>query len=154
MWMARWIRCACVLVLAILTSCDEKPRDVTYDRDFGNFSPVIGVWKSRIPLRLVRTGGQLYLVLAESVVESPEELLSLPPGTILRIERLVFQKTFETSFLRVHGSIVEGPYANEPVELSAHFFPLDLPYIKTYCGSEKVRNTVWEVDPEKLEKVP
>lgn len=144
-------------MLAMLASCgcNRPPRDVTHDKDFGDFAAVVGDWRLRVPLRLVESKGDLYVVCEDTVFHSSRELDLLPEGAGIRIERLVYTETFETTYLDVWGTISSGGHSGKPVIFSRSLFPGDLVMnAKTWRGTEKVRNLVWTVDDAKLERVP
>ena len=127
-------------------------QDVTNDPAFGNFAPVIGTWKSKVPLRLYKDGSTLYLMLTDR--RHPfEELCVVPAGTEVRIEHLAFRQTINTDFLNVMGSLGSGPYAGKKLVISQSLFPQDMVYeARLRHGYQKVRDMTWKVDPDKLEK--
>src|SRR5687768_9864962 len=107
------------------------PKDVTNDPAFGDFTSVVGTWKTKVPLRLVeiefRGDKKLYLVYGDVPIHrSHREFPEVPAGTEIRIERLIFEDTFETSFLDVTGSLGTGPDSGKSVRLDDSLFVPDL----------------------------
>jgi hypothetical protein len=119
------------------------PKDVTNDPAFGDFTSVVGTWKTKVPLRLVeiefRGDKKLYLVYGDQYISRSRELPEVPAGTEIRIERLIYRDTFETSFLDVTGSLGTGPYSGKSVMLDRSLFAADV--VDRYC--------IWHVDPSK-----
>jgi hypothetical protein len=110
------------LLLFFIAGCGSKPQDVTNDPAFGNFSSVVGTWKTKVPLRLVEIKNELYLINGDQAIQQSRELPGLPAGTEIRIEHLLFRSTFETSYLDVMGSLAVGPYSGMPVYIDGRLF--------------------------------
>src|SRR5437016_5930684 len=131
------------LLLLFFTGCGSKPKNVTNDPAFGNFASIVGTWKTKVPLRLVEIEKKLYLVYGDQSL-SGRELLMLPSGTEIRIEHLIFRKTFETDFLDVMGSLVTGPYSGKSVNVDSRLFtPVDLPLYKGSKGTPEQYYSTW-----------
>lgn len=149
------------LLLLSFTGCGSKPKDVTNDPSFGNFASVVGTWKTKVPLRLVEIQKQLYLVHGDQSISGSPDLLVLRAGTEIRIERLIFRKTFENDFLDVVGSIVAGPYSGKRVNIDSRLFTrVDDPtggkgaatptqYYETWHGPRDAKPG-WIAAPDKL----
>jgi hypothetical protein len=141
---------------AIVTGCGymaltEVWTDVTRDPSFGNFAPVMGNWKTRVPIRLVHHNEKdLYLVCENSSLNG-KDLAALPPGTEIRIDRLEFRETFEVHYLRAKGSLTTGPYAGRTMVLDYALFAngvVDRAYGRR--GDKEVKEMAWAVDSAKL----
>jgi hypothetical protein len=146
------------MMLLFTTGCGSKPQDVTNDPAFGNFASVVGPWKTKVPLRLVETEKELYLVYGDQAL-SGRDLLLIPAGTEIRIEHLIFRSTFETDFLDMWGSLVVGPYSGKSVHIDSRLFTsVDSPggyketptqYYKTYHHPSYPKPD-WIATPDKL----
>jgi hypothetical protein len=159
---ARALAAATVLLVSCTAGCGSKSKDVTNDPAFGNFASVVGAWKTKIPLRLVEIEKKLYLI-AGDVAVSGRDLLVLPAGTEIRIERLEFRSTFETDFLDVIGSLTSGEYSGRSMNVDSSLFtPVDLPlyagckgtptqYYKTWHDPKHAKPD-WVAAPDKLER--
>ena len=141
------------LALALATGCDSGPKDVTSDPAFGDFKSVVGAWQTRVPLRLVEIGKELYLVFGDQFISASHELPAVPIGTEIRIEHLIFRRTFETTFLDATGSFVAGPYAGKTLWLDSRLFAPDLVFHNDlHHGDPSNPPWNWTVAPEKLER--
>jgi hypothetical protein len=133
--------------------CDTGWTDVTRDPSFGDFAPVMGSWKTKVPLRLVEIKNDLHLVWGEAAIPRSKDLAMLPVGTEIRIEQLVYRQTFETSFLDARGSLTAGPHAGRPLVISDALFAPDLVFRAcVWRGDKKVKETTWSVAADKLTK--
>ncbi len=110
-----------VFVLAVL-GCGSS-MDVTNDPSYGNFGVVVGSWKTKTPLWLVRIGGTVYLNVANTTYEQSDSVIeTVPTGSELRIEHLTLTRTAEVDLLSASGSLVTGPHAGEEIHLDVHLF--------------------------------
>jgi hypothetical protein len=142
------------LLLLTMARCDSGYHDVTHDPQFGDFRPVIGKWKSKIPLRLVEISGKhLYLVIGEPGIHETKELAKVPVGTEIRIDHLMSRETFETTYLEATGCLVAGPYADRQINLDDGLFEQDTVFRANISrGKPHVRQMKWAVAPDKLER--
>jgi hypothetical protein len=148
-----------LLVLLSSTGCGSKPKDVTNDPAFGNFASIVGPWKTKVPLRLVEIEKKLYLVYGDQFIPQSHDLVLLPAGTDIRIERLIFRETFEVDFLDVMGSLVTGPYSGKTVNVDSRLFTrmrdptggesTPTQYYSTWHGP-KDKKPDWAAAPDKL----
>jgi hypothetical protein len=141
----------------LLTGCGKGPQDVTHDPSFGKFGGVVGVWKTKVPLRVVQgtndLGGDLTLVLSDTSTPGAKDLAVLPIGTEVRIECLYYWETFETSYLVATGSLTAGAFKDRPMELYSRLFAKDLMRIVQFGrGQADVVKTTWTVSADILEK--
>lgn len=145
------------LAIALLVAgCDKPPQDVSNDPSFGNFSAVVGRWRSKIPLRLVKSEGVLSLSCSGDYLTSPDlqELAALPVGTEINIQRLILRKTFEVDLIDVTGSVVSGPHAGKTVIVSPRLFSSpDMVGTSPEWHGQKRKDMTWSVAPDKLERV-
>ena len=114
-----------VLMLAVtLAGCgDVGTSDVTNDPAYGSFVDVVGIWRTKAPLWLKRINNKLYLsTTSENYVAPTRDVATLPPGTEIRIEHLVLEKTVEIDRLYATGTLVAGPYAGKTTELDERLF--------------------------------
>lgn len=131
------------LLILPIAGCDSKPQDVTNDPAFGNFSSVVGTWKTKVPMRLVEIQKKLYLLLGDRT-HSGQELALFPAGTEIRIEQLIFRDTFETTYLDVIGSLVAAPHSGKKVNVdSGLFMPVALPLYEGATGTPTQYYEVW-----------
>ena len=157
---------AVALSLAVLLSlgCDSKSRgsgvkDVKNDPAFGDFTSVVGMWKTKTPLRLVEIEfrGDKILCLVNgdaSIHRSHLELPEVPAGSEVRIEHLIFTSTPVTELLDVTGSLATGPYSGKIVRFDKSLFAPGL--VDHYClwhVDPTKPKPKWTVAPEKLERV-
>ena len=152
----------CFALAFTFTSGCSKPKDVTNDLGFGNFNSVLGIWKTKVPLRLVETEKTTYLIYGEQYTHGIE-LALLPVGTGIRVEHLIYRDSFETSYLDVTGSIVNGKYFEKSVHIDDRLFmPAVLPsgtnkgtmtqYYSVWNGHDYPKPD-WAAAPDKLERV-
>jgi hypothetical protein len=98
-------------------------KDVTNDSAYGNFSSVVGTWKSKIPLWLIEDDKTLYLKTANTLIDKTSRVLvAVPVGTDIRIERLIHEQTTETDLFHEIGTLTSGPYAGRTIELDYRIF--------------------------------
>ena len=109
---------------AVLASagCKDSKTDVTNNTSYGDFSSVVGTWKSKVPLYLFEIDKKLYVDTRSALFGNGRKLATLPVGTEVRIEHLIQEKTFETTLLYPTGSLTSGPYANRTVEIDPTLF--------------------------------
>ena len=142
----------CAFVL-ICSGC-EGSRDVTNDPAFGNFSAVVGVWKSRCALWIMQRGnGEVDYLDPDNTLyqRSDKQIAALAVGTEIRIERLTYEATFETDYFNATGSLTNGPYAGKSLRLNPHLFAPKFFKCLAY-GLQPNSSDTWAVDPDKLEK--
>ena len=141
-----------ILVLPV-PGCGPRDQDVTNDPAFGDFRSVVGIWRAKVPLRLVERDKMLYLVSHDTPVSGYHELATEPAGTRIRVEHLILRKTIETELLRVTGSLIDGQYAGRPLELDRNFFPWDVMsyYVRHHGDSTATTKPSWTVATDKLE---
>jgi hypothetical protein len=143
----------------------RRVQAATHNPSFGNFGAVTGVWKAKVPLRLVQgrnnlvgrddLGGDLSLILSDwGVDRNDKDLGILPIGTEVRIEHLYFLDTYETcTLMAATGSLTAGPYINRPLELNGRFFEKDLmATVQLDHLNPGGANVVWTVNSDILEK--
>jgi hypothetical protein len=143
-----------VLLGICLSGCDGKPQDVAADPAYGDFSKILGVWRTKVPMRLVELGNEkvLYILAGPQVtVETP--VAAVPVNTQIRIEHLVFKPTFETNYLNVTGTLVGGPNSGKCIVLD-DMFPPDLlqHYELAEPGKSWGPNKPWTVSHDKIER--
>jgi hypothetical protein len=154
-----WLAAAVALLLA---GCSDERQDVTYDLMYGKFGAIKGVWKTKVPMRLVQAqhdmniaGGDTFLVTADRVnLRNDKVLTEVPAGTEIRIERLIYVPSWECSLLGVTGSLTAGPYKDQQAQLDSGLFAKDLVATIEYThGDATAVATTWTVDPKMLEKL-
>jgi hypothetical protein len=125
--------------------------DVTRDPSFGDFAPVMGNWKTKVPIWLVLYAEKdLYLVCEKGSLNG-RELAALPPGTEIRIDRLELRETFEVKLLRTKGSLTAGPYAGRAMVLGNGLVAKGLvDRANALRGDKKAKETAWAVDSARL----
>lgn len=141
-----------VILMLVAMSADTAFKDVSNDPAFGKFAPVVGTWKSKVPLKLIDVRGQ-FILIEPNHADGYKEVESLPVGIEVRIEKHMYRQTFETSYLEVVGSLLAGPNADKPLNFDVLLFPDGL--VDKVCfekGSPKIKETTWSVDPTKLGK--
>jgi hypothetical protein len=145
---------AVVLFGILVAGCkDVGKTDVTHDPSYGDFSRLVGIWKTRVPSKLSEEQGELYLTVEPDHYMGRKLLLSLPPGTEVRVERLIHEKVFGGSPNHVMGSLTSGSYAGQSVHLDDDFFCPN-PYNRLDSADRTPKNFKfnWTVAPDKLQK--
>jgi len=149
--------CAPALLLVFSVGC-TKTSDVTNDPNFGKFKSVVGVWKTKFPLHLVEIEKKLYLSTDLEIYSGQNKLLIVPEGTEIRIERLVFKDTFETTYLDVMGSVLIGGHTNKVNVDDRLFLKVRdgkytvTQYYSTWNGHDYPKPE-WIPAPDKIERV-
>lgn len=157
-YLSRFIAPIALSVVLALTGCDTSgvkygDRDVSNDPTYGNFSAVVGTWKSKVPLYLVKTYDKESPLLITpdggAYVPNDNGLAVLPVGTEIRIEHLIRVYTWQTTFFRTTGSLVTGPYARKGVQLHWKLF-VNNGIIGSEDGPFPIGKQGWSVAPEIL----
>ncbi len=136
--------------------CKDKKTDVTNDPSHGNFSSVVGTWKTKVPLILKEIDKELYLDTRSALFGgSDRHVATLPVGTEIRIEHLIREETIEITQLHPTGSLILGPYANRTIEIDPTLFvPNRFPGFNpgTTTQPSVPLGSKWAVAPEVLGK--
>lgn len=161
---SKWVWLGLLIVLGLILlefyyDFTIRPKDVTFDPHYG-FAPIAGtVWKTRAELAVIESDnlrlqqmGSLTRELYRKALADPKfrdggqrVLAILPPGTRVRIERLVDIRG-SLGLKIVHGSLLDSPFAGKDMTISdALFLENDI----TSPGRSLPRR--WEVSPEFLE---
>ncbi len=124
LFIPRLVMFASIFGLASISGgCKDQKTDVTKDSSYGNFSSVVGTWKTKVPLYLLEIDKTLYLDTRSALFGGNDRhVATLPVGTEVRIEHLTHEKTFETELLYPTGSLTSGPYANRTIEIDPTLF--------------------------------
>jgi hypothetical protein len=130
------------LVSIVLGIGCSKPKDVTKDPSYGNFTNAVGTWKTKIPLSLQEMDKRIYLLGTNTFFPRGRLLSVVPVGTAIRIERLMLYAGWDASVTEATGSLVAGPYAGKILVLDGNvFFP------RPSAGKRD-----WTVLPENFER--
>ena len=151
-WLARAIAVLFMTVGTLNTGCkDYSKKDVTNDPNYGDFSRVVGTWKSKTPLELAEIDKELFLCPEGNLTNDGARLIvTLPAGTEIRIEHLTYHEVMGGSPTAIMGSLVAGPYAGKPIELAVKFF-LPNRFTDGYVSKRPPDWTFrWTVSPEML----
>lgn len=152
---SRSLAFASVVLIAILVAgCkDVGKTDVTHDPSYGDFSRVVGTWKTEVPCKLSEEENEIYLTVEPDYYMGRKLLLSLPAGTEIRVEHLVHEKAFGGTPNHVMGSLASGPYTGRSVHLDDRFFCPN-PYNRSAPADHTPPNFKfnWAVAPDKLQK--
>ena len=147
------------LVAAASAGCrDFGKKDVTNDPAHGNFAPVVGTWKVKSPLTLKHfensMGPDTGLDTASALYSGQRYIATLPVGTEIRIEHLIFDRTIEVDLLYATGSVISGPYAGKSLQLAdTLFLPNRFNHnVDTTTQPAVKLNYNWAVDPQWLGK--
>src|SRR5215470_15225889 len=84
-----------VLVSIFLGTGCSKPKDVTKDPSYGNFTNAVGTWKTKVPLSLQEMDKRMYLLGTNTFFPRGRVLSVVPVGTAIRIERLILYAGWE-----------------------------------------------------------
>ena len=124
-WSAWFCAAGCALMLIV--GCDGS-KDVTNDSSYGDFSNVMGTWRTKAPLYLkernTSSNRDRKLIYIDTALQgnSAAILATLPPGTEIRVEHRIHEWTAERDLFYATGSLVSGRYAGQTVELSEKLF--------------------------------
>ena len=143
-----------VLIAILIVGCkDVGKTDVTHDTSYGDFTRVVGTWKTQVPCKLSEEEGELYLTLEPDYYMGRKLLLNLPAGTEIRVEHLIHEKVLGGTPNHVMGGLTSGPYAGRSIYLDDRFFCPN-----PYNGGDTADHTPknfkfnWAVASDKLQK--
>lgn len=130
--------------------------DVTNDPSYGNFSSVVGTWKTKTPFTLTIIDKELRLSAHKVFYhQGDRDLATLPTGTEIRIEHLILDNTTEAGpFVYAVGSLTSGPYAGQNMRLDWKLFAPNVfqhPYVDTTTRPVPSGKD-WAIAPDVLEK--
>jgi hypothetical protein len=131
-----------------------KTKDVTYDPAYGNFSAVVGTWRTKSQLTLMEIDDVLYLSTTgeHTKYRSYRDLAVLPVGTEVRIEHLIFKTTIETETVYATGTLTSGPHAGKAIQLDDELFVPN--FFKPPTGTSRPSRPLekkWIVAADRLE---
>jgi hypothetical protein len=144
------------LLLAMGCGGDFGTKDVTNDPAYGDFRNVVGTWETKSPLWLKESKNTLYLETSGEHYSNPmRDVATLPAGTKIRIDHLIFERTIETEFLYATGSLTSGPYAGRLVKFDNRLFaPNAFKHPDSFTTTQPATGwpRTWAVAPDKLQK--
>ena len=148
----RGLLLATVLATLLISGCDRE-QDVTNEPSFGGFAAIVGMYRTKVPTKIVECNKTLMLVVADAPAFECRLIAELPAGIAVRVERLRYRQTVSRSFVWVDGSLVDGAYARQTLRLDDDFFPPNiLEYYEFSHDNPAATRRAWSVMADKLEK--
>jgi hypothetical protein len=140
----------CALVF-VITGCSKT--DVTRDPNYGDFLAIVGIWKTKVPLKLYKYNEEYYLTTENGRFADFFHIADIPTGTKIRIDRLILDNTSEAGeFYRPMGIFPSGPYAGDVFYLPSELFAPNC-FLHNYNSSTEPSTPLpktWVPNPEKL----
>ena len=135
---------------------DYGTKEITKDPSYGDFTAVVGTWKTKAELWLQEINGHLYLVTTNEHYHAPtRDLQAVPVGTEIRIQHLIRDRTVERDLLYATGTLTSGPYAGKGMRLDDLLFaPNGFMHLTVDTSTQPASalGKQWAVAPDKLGK--
>lgn len=132
---------------------DTGWQDVTNDPSFGQFAPLLGTWKNKVPLQIGEIQGKPHLVETSPRNSARHLQHDVPTGTEITIQKLYYRKQLMDDYLFPVAIITIGPYANQKLLLNPLLLPDCLVSDARYGrGRQEIRDTIWSMDATKFSK--
>ena len=130
-----------------MAGCDK---DVTNDSSY-SFSGVVGTWKAKKPLQLVKSGDNIIVTDRDF---GGQLIATLPVGTEVRIEHLIRYSTEAGYFTRITATVASCPHSGQLVLFDDMLFAPNRFNTPAYSPKNPPDGwtSKWTVAPDKLER--